>query len=173
MTNPTPQPESDIARAISEHYDVLREIAAQRLRRERAGDISATSVVHEAGRRLLVQRSGPQNDDQFLAIASTMMLRVVVDRLRKSGATRRQEAAAARNVAAEGTAGDEGVGESVRELCDRFPRQAEAFVLHVVCGTTQERIAHMLEMSVPTVERHIRFARSWLASRLSRGGEPV
>ncbi|MFZ4576143.1 MAG: ECF-type sigma factor [Phycisphaerales bacterium] len=171
MTTPSPQPESDIARAIGEHYDVLREIAAQRLRRERTGEISATSVVHEAGRRLLVQRAGPQNDDQFLAIASTMMLRVVVDRLRKLGATRRHEAGAARAADADEQPADEGVTECVRELCARFPRQAEAFVLNVVCGTSQERIAQMLAMSVPTVERDIRFARSWLASRLSRGGD--
>ena len=65
-------------------YDELRRRAAAFLRRERASQtLQPTALVHEVYLRLVDQdRAVWQNRAQFLAIASEMMRRILVDRAR-------------------------------------------------------------------------------------------
>jgi RNA polymerase sigma factor (TIGR02999 family) len=62
-------------------YDELRQVARRQLRRESGGHtLSATALVHEVYLRLLQQRGLAAADRQgFLAIAGTIMRRILVD----------------------------------------------------------------------------------------------
>src|ERR1035441_3681792 len=65
-------------------YDELRRLAAYHLRQERPDhSLQATALVHEAYLRLSVQDQSQWRDrTQFVAVASQMMRRVLVDHAR-------------------------------------------------------------------------------------------
>src|SRR4051794_10192417 len=64
-------------------YQELRRCAAAQLRRERNSTLQPTALVHEAYLRLVDQdRAIWHNRAQFLAVASQMMRRLLVDRER-------------------------------------------------------------------------------------------
>src|SRR5688572_9260034 len=71
-------------RVVALVYDELRQRAAAHLRRERQGHtLQPTALVHEAYLRLVDQRKAEwQNRAQFLAVASQMMRRILIDRAR-------------------------------------------------------------------------------------------
>ena len=71
-------------RLIPVVYDELRRRAAGHIRRERSGHtLQPTALVHEVYLRLVDQeRAVWRNKAQFLAIASEMMRRILVDRAR-------------------------------------------------------------------------------------------
>ena len=50
---------------------------------------------------------------------------------------------------------------------DRDPRAARAVEMAYFGGMAQNEIACVLEVSLPTVERDLRFARAWLSQQLS------
>src|SRR5215204_1085166 len=72
-------------------YDELRRRAAAFLRRERAGQtLQPTALVHEVYLRLVDQdRAIWRNRAQFLAVASEMMRRILVDRVRSQKMSKR------------------------------------------------------------------------------------
>ena len=72
-------------------YRELRQRAAARLRREREGHtLQPTALVHEAYLRLIDQKRTPwQNRAHFLAVASEMMRRILVDHARRKKMAKR------------------------------------------------------------------------------------
>ena len=72
-------------------YRELHERAAARLRRERAGHtLQPTALVHEAYLRLIDQKRTPwQNRAHFLAVASQLMRRILVDHARRKKMAKR------------------------------------------------------------------------------------
>ncbi|HET9385201.1 MAG TPA: ECF-type sigma factor, partial [Gemmatimonadales bacterium] len=80
-------------RVIALVYQELRRRAAAQLRRERhAGTLQPTALVHEAYLRLVDQRRAVwQNRAQFLAVASQMMRRILIDRARARKRLKRPE----------------------------------------------------------------------------------
>src|SRR5688500_12444138 len=72
-------------------YDQLRRQAAQQLRRERPGhSLSPTAVVHELYLRLVAQdHASWLNREQFFAVASRLIRRVLVDHARERHAAKR------------------------------------------------------------------------------------
>jgi RNA polymerase sigma factor (TIGR02999 family) len=72
-------------------YDTLRRVAARQLRRERADHtLQSTALVHEAYLRLIdQQRAEWQNREQFFAVASQMIRRILVNHARAEMAAKR------------------------------------------------------------------------------------
>src|SRR6187397_2154949 len=72
-------------------YDELRRRAGAFIRRERSGQtLQPTALVHEVYLRLVgQQRAQWRNRAQFLAIASEMMRRILVDRARARNVAKR------------------------------------------------------------------------------------
>ena len=71
-------------------YTELKRHAARHLRRERADHtLSTTALVHESYLRLASQGGVWQNREQFLAVASRMMRRILVDHARARAANKR------------------------------------------------------------------------------------
>lgn len=165
-------------------YAELRRLARRAMGRERQDHtLEATALAHEAFVRLLPQQEITwQNRAHFFAIAARMMHRVLTDYARQRSAQRRPPPSA--KVSLTGVAGDFGAGPDVEalavhqvleQLAALDARQAEIVQLRFFGGLTNEEIAHVLELSVATVERDWRFARAWMRRELARrpgGTEP-
>lgn len=163
-------------------YDDLHRVAQDRLRKrfgERldAMTISPTSLTNDAAIAIMKQRSEWKNSDHFFAIATRLMLRLITDYQRerlalKRGGGKRGRPIESIDVRTPHDADDLLDGESLRaidavsDLHEIHPRKAEVVTLHVFTGHPLPRVASMLGVSVPTVERDWRFAKAWLAKEL-------
>src|ERR1700746_1071291 len=79
------------AKLVSLIYDELHRIAASRLRDERIDHtLQTTALVHEAYMKMSAQRNAKwQNRNQFFAVASQVMRRILVDYARGQKRIRR------------------------------------------------------------------------------------
>lgn len=154
-------------------YDELRALAAYHMERERPGHtLPPTAVVHEVYLRLAKQdKTAWTNRAQFLAVASGMIRRVLVDHARARAAHKR---GAARRVALEDCEPPEqpreaeigGIDEALNELAKLDERQARVVELRYFGGLSIEETAEALGVSPGTVKGDWRLARAWLAARL-------
>lgn len=164
-------------------YQDLRERARQRLRGERADHtLETAALVHEAYLRLLdIERVEWRDREHFLAVASRVMRRVLVDYGRRRRADKR--GGGERPISLdEGAAGAEvplatlvAVGELLEKLETEHPRTAAVVEQRYLGGLTNDEIGRLNEVSVSTVERELRFGRAWLAEALGErpaGDEP-
>ena len=57
---------------------------------------------------------------------------------------------------------------SLRQLAQVDPRAAEILQLTYFAGLQRQDIAQVLDISIPTVDCELRFARAWLSDQLER-----
>jgi RNA polymerase sigma factor (TIGR02999 family) len=157
-------------------YDELRQLAAQRIAREKFGmTLDATSLVHEAYVRLVGDNPerGWNGRGHFFAAASEAMRRILIEnarrkrRIRHGGELQRQSLNEA-ELADE--AEDEkllAVDEALDQLAQEDSAVAEVVKLRFFVGFTIEKTAEILNTSVRTVNRHWAYARAWLYQHLS------
>jgi RNA polymerase sigma factor (TIGR02999 family) len=152
-------------------YAELKRHAARHLRRERADHtLCTTALVHESYLRLASQGGVWQNRAQFLAVASRMMRRILVDHARGRAADKRaallvqldEESAVSPSRSADLLALDEALDDLARED-ERASRLVE---LRYFSGMTQDEAAATLSVSPATVARDWQYARAWLFRRL-------
>ncbi len=176
---------------MPELYDTLRQMAATRLRRERgSAAMAATELVNEAMLRLFAAQApgGAAADTaadpghrkhyvdraHFLAVSALYMRSILVDRARTAVArdepTRMLTLTLA---AAQQPASDVdalqlvALDQALRELKAEDLRAARVMELSAFAGMQREEIAHVLSLSVPTVDRDLRFARAWINQALA------
>lgn len=161
-------------------YQELRRRASDRLRRERPGHtLQATALVHEAYLRLLGQRAPSwQNRNQFYAIASQMMRRILVDHARARRASKRQgqriRLELHEDVASSGPREVDliALDQALDDLTALDPRQGRMVELRFFAGLSHEEVAAVLDLSPATVKREWRVARAWLFQRVAgQGGD--
>jgi RNA polymerase sigma factor (TIGR02999 family) len=164
-------------------YDELRNLAAQKLAQEAAGQtLQPTALVHEAYLRLV---SSPQHQPEkqpnwesrghFFAAAAEAMRRILVENARRKQAVK--HGGGQRRVPLEEF---HRVTESPEDLLDldgaltRFaaeePDKARLVQLRFFAGLSTPDAAAALGISVATAERWWTFARAWLFGEL-QGGE--
>jgi RNA polymerase sigma factor (TIGR02999 family) len=158
-------------------YEELRKLAASKMAREKPGQtLQATALVHEAWLRLV----GPEEQrswnsrGHFFGAAAEAMRRILVDRARQKARIRhggKMERVDLEhvNLATEDT--DETVlalDEALEKLARESPHKAEIVKLHYFTGMNYPEIARALGISLPTVERHWAYARSWLYREMKR-----
>jgi RNA polymerase sigma factor (TIGR02999 family) len=126
--------------------------------------------------RLLGQAGTVENRAHFLALAATMMRRVLVDRARRRHALRRggvtclvpldeiDQATSPRSIDVIA------LDAALEELAAFDSRQAQVVELHFFGGLPFEEVATVLETSPSTVFREWRVARLWLMKRLAGEG---
>ena len=166
-------------------YRRLRALAASQLRRRAAlaGGVSLqpTDLVHEAFLRLVKQRKQYDNRGQFFAIASRVMMRVLVDEYRARGRVKRGGDAVRVTLTDRHVRGEQPAElsvlvpafvESLERLQELDARTAEVAQLRLLWGLTMDEIRDTLGVSLSTVEREWRFARGWLASQLGESTAP-
>jgi RNA polymerase sigma factor (TIGR02999 family) len=161
-------------RLIPVVYDELRRRAGGFIRRERSGQtLQPTALVHEVYLRLVDQeRAVWRNKAQFLAIASEMMRRILVDRARARKMAKRSGRWARVTLvdsAARGAPHDVDVLDlhaALEELSTFDCRKARVAELRFFGGLSLEEIGHVLGTSLATTMRDWQAARAWLFRRL-------
>jgi RNA polymerase sigma-70 factor, ECF subfamily len=162
-------------RVVALVYEELRRRAAAHLRRERQGHtLQPTALVHEAYLRLVEQRDADwKNRAQFLAVASQMMRRILIDRARTRKRAKRlgdRQQVSLDNVdlasqPLEIDVLDLDVALTKLEAFD--PRKCRIAELRFFGGLSLEETGHVLDVSLATVERDWQGARAWLFKTLT------
>ena len=160
-------------------YDELRRRAAAYLRRERAGHtLQPTALVHEAYLRLVDQdRVAWQGRAHFMAIAASMMRRVLMDHGRRQKAGKRGGGSISRVTFDERLVPSGAreldlvaLDEALDALAALDELKARIVELRAFGGLEVEETAEVLGISTATVKRHWAFALAWLQQRVR--GEP-
>jgi RNA polymerase sigma factor (TIGR02999 family) len=113
----------------------------------------------------------------FFATVSLTMRRVLRDHARarladKRGGDRVQVTLSSLAVGEESMAADLLTLDRLLDtLARNDPRAAQVMELTYFMGLQRQEIAELLGVSVPTVDRELRFSRAWLAEQLGRGLE--
>lgn len=167
-------------RAQSEVMRELEKIAASRMRGEDAATLAPMDLLNEALLRVIEKQDDAQseavawkNRAHFFATMSLHMRSILVDRARARNADKRgggaihvtlSEIDAEESIVAELVALD----EILKQLALIDARGAEILHLTYFAGLSREEIAEVTKISIPTVDRELRFARAWLSTALGR-----
>jgi RNA polymerase sigma factor (TIGR02999 family) len=156
-------------------YNQLKKIAANQLRRERAGhSLQPTALVHEAYMRLnKLDQVDWQGRSHFFCISATIMRRILVDHARAEQARKRGDGAVQVTLdsgvmaVAETTIDVLAVDGALTRLAAFDQRQAAIIEMHFFAGQTFEEIALELGVSSRTVKRDWTMARAWMRQELA------
>jgi RNA polymerase sigma factor (TIGR02999 family) len=157
-------------------YQELRSLAHQRLRHEGGTpSLDTTALVHDAYLKLVDVRRARFNDRaHFLAMASRVMRRLLVDQARARRAAKRgggeqavelDEALWVSQAQSDDFAD---LDEALRQLESIDPRQGQIVEQRYFGGMSLQETAAVLGVSLSTVKRELRFAHAWLAAELGR-----
>lgn len=160
-------------------YGELRRLAGHYMRAERGGHtLQATALIHEAYLRLVEQRGLDwRSRAHFVAVAATMMRRVLLNHARAGSAGKR--GAGESPVALDSVAQSLGwsptelisLDDALRDLFRNSPRLGQIVELRLFGGFSVVESARYLEVSTATVKRDWRLAKAWLRRQL--GHEPA
>jgi RNA polymerase sigma factor (TIGR02999 family) len=160
-------------------YQPLKRLARSHMRRENPNHtLSATALVHEAWLRLSDQsRTQWRDRGHFMAIASTMMRRILVDHALARRAAKRDasfDTASTSALEQQPTPLDRdvvAVHDALLALEAHDPRAAKVVELRFFGGFELEEVAEALGVSLATVKRDWTLARAWL--RREMGGSSL
>jgi RNA polymerase sigma factor (TIGR02999 family) len=155
-------------------YNQLRDLASQKLAREKAGQtLQATALVHEAYIRLVgAQDPGWNGRGHFFAAAAEAMRRILINRARDRGRAKRGgnlSRVDLGNVCDPFDAPDDDLLElddAIDRLAKAYPRPAELVKLRFFAGLSLDEAAAALGVSTRTANREWIFARAWLRDAL-------
>jgi RNA polymerase sigma factor (TIGR02999 family) len=158
-------------------YPQLREVAAAYIRRERQPDIfQATMLVNELYLRLVTQRkAGWEDRRHFYAFAARAMRMILIDNARSNQAT--MHGGGATHIPLNEDLVWVGIGSpdmldlnrALEELEVLDATKVRAIELRYFLGCTSEETATLMQVSKATVDRDLRFARTWLFERMFPG----
>jgi RNA polymerase sigma factor (TIGR02999 family) len=154
-------------------YPELMRMARGHLSRAGTVSLDAPALLHEAYLRLTDQANLPDaNRRVFFAYASKVMRSVIVDYVRERGAQKRGgntpnvtlSTGIAESIFTENSVSDiERALQALEAIDERAYRVVE---MRYFAGLTEEDIAGVLDVSVPTVKRDWRKARAFLYEHL-------
>jgi RNA polymerase sigma factor (TIGR02999 family) len=157
-------------RLIARLYPELAQIAAARLRGERATSLSTSDLINDAVLRL-IQGETPSLTDRahFMALASRMMRHILVDHARQRDAAKR------RHVKVELCTDIDGgqrldlisLETALVRLGAIDAQLTELVEMRYFGGMTIEDVAIVTGLSEPTVKRRWQAARAWLTDALA------
>jgi RNA polymerase sigma-70 factor, ECF subfamily len=148
----------------------LRRIARNYMRKERKDHtLETTALVNEAYLRLVDQKHVQwQNRAHFLAIASELMRRILVDYARRrqyqkrGGGLIQVTLSDATEVANQLSPDLVALDEALVSLAEIDPRRSRVVELRFFGGLSIEETAEVLKVSTTTVERDWTIAKAWL-----------
>jgi RNA polymerase sigma factor (TIGR02999 family) len=152
-------------------YDRMLALAHARLRNEAPGrTLNTTGLVHEAYLKLVqIDQVQWTDREHFLAVASEVMRRILVDAarrrhsLKRGGGLRREELQEDPGLSDDRAATITKLDDSLNKMAEQHPRPAQALSHVHFGGLSNEEAAQILGVSPATLERDLRFARAWLA----------
>lgn len=163
-------------------YQDLRRLAAAFLRTERANHtLQPTALVHEAYLRLAREHEQFSDRTRFVAHASSMMRRILVDHARARNAEKRggaktqialcEEAASAPAADQPGTEVDLlALDSALKRLAQIEPDQARIVELRFFGGLNVDETAKIMNIGRRSVDREWACARAWLFRELGGKG---
>ncbi|MFN7972959.1 MAG: ECF-type sigma factor [Acidobacteriota bacterium] len=152
-------------------YAELRRIARAHFRRER-GDhtLQPTALVNELFMKLTdVAGVSFRDRAHFYSIASRIMRRLLIDHARMHDAGKRRGARVTLHddmAVVDASCDTAALAAALEKLEGRYPRESRVVELRYLCGLTNEEAASVLDVSLATVKRDWKFARSWLLCEL-------
>lgn len=165
---------SDLERVAQAHMD--REFGAG----HPGITLEPAALVNETYMRLIRQRKRFDNRGQFFAIATKVMLRVLLDHSRRRRAAKRGGDRSRITLLvdhADPRSAPQRQGIEIEHLVDALEqlgaldrRKAEVVEMRVVWGLTMPEIAGSLELSVATIERDWAFAKAFLLREAGAAG---
>lgn len=162
-------------------YPHLRQVAAAYIRRERNPDLlQATALVHELYLKLLNQKKVAYEDRRhFYAFAAKVMRRILIDHARGNQSQMRGGGAIHIPLSDDLPWVDVGsedlleLNRALDELGTIDAHKVQLVELRYFLGCTAEETAALTQTSKATVDREMRFIKSWLYRRLHPdAGEP-
>jgi RNA polymerase sigma factor (TIGR02999 family) len=156
-------------------YPRLCQIAASYIRRERNPDLlQATALVHEVYLRLIEQKQAVWEDRaHFYTFAAKVMRRILTDHARSADAEKRG-GGGERVPLSEQIPWVQVGGESMVELnraLDELeaiaPQRVQLVELRFFLGCTAKETGEILHISKATVDREVKFVKSWLYRRIT------
>jgi RNA polymerase sigma-70 factor (ECF subfamily) len=159
-------------------YDTLHRLAHRYMVRERPDHTLQTSaLVNEAYLRLVDASRVPwKSRAHFFGISSALMRRILVDIARsrgyqkRGGALRKIEFNEAFFASPEPDANLVALDDALQALAGVDARKAKVVELRFFGGLTPEETAEVLDVSVDTVFRDWRLAKTWLVRELKHRG---
>jgi RNA polymerase sigma factor (TIGR02999 family) len=169
-------PQTDLL--VDETYDHMKRLAASYLQLESATvSLSPTVLVHEAYVKLAKQVSDKyQSRGHFLALAATMMRRILVDhararhRLKRGGDMVRVVFDEDLTISASRDGDILALNEVLDELQKLDTRQAKIVEMRFFGGMTVPEVADVLGLSTRTIENEWKMCRAWLRRSLEKSG---
>jgi RNA polymerase sigma factor (TIGR02999 family) len=153
--------------------DFLR-MAASRLHGHDEHTLAKGDMVNEAWLRLMRSQQSWDNRAHFFANAALTIRSVLTDHARARIADKRG-GERVRLTLTESLHGEESMAADLltldallRQLAAKDARSAQVVELTYFTGLQRGEIAEVLGISVPTVDRELRFARAWLATHMDR-----
>jgi RNA polymerase sigma factor (TIGR02999 family) len=151
-------------------YRELRQLAAQKLSREKPGQtLQATALVHEAYLRLVgVEGQAWKSKTHFFATAAEAMRRILIENARrkhrlKRGGQRQRIDLEDGKLSIDGPSHDLiALDEALNKLAETDKEKAELVKLRYFAGLTIEQAAEVLGISPTTAKREWAYARAWL-----------
>lgn len=169
--------QSDVDVLFERVYRELRALAASKMQAERPGHtLQPTALVNEVYMRMIDQTRVDWRDrSHFMAVAATMMRRVLIDYARRKAADRRGgdkhrlslEDAICLSEKCD-PADWVALSECLDNLASLNARHARTVELRVFGGMTIDEIAEVLNVSPATVKNDWRAARAWLGGQLCK-----
>jgi RNA polymerase sigma factor (TIGR02999 family) len=165
------------SRLFEQVYAQLKSIAANRLRGGAPGvTLTPTELLHEAVLRAAEVPKDFKNRAHFFATMSLMIRATLVDHARARAAQKRG-GDAVRVTLTQGDAGEESMVADILALDQALirlealdPRTSEVLHLTYFAGLDRQQIVDVLQLSLATVDRELRFARAWLSKELALTG---
>lgn len=160
-------------------YQELRQLAKHYMRKEQAGHtLETTALIHEAYLRLIdAKQVQIKNRAHFFGVSARLMRQILVDAARSRGYKKRGGGAqqvsldAALTVTQKPEVDLLAIDEALSALAAVDLRKSQVVEMRFFGGLTEEEIAIALAVSIETVKRDWRLAKSWLRMKLD-GGEP-
>ena len=158
-------------------YKELRQLAAQKLSREKPGQtLQPTALVHEVYIRLLRdQEQAWKSNTHFFSAAAEAMRRILVDNARRKhsrkhgGKHQRVDLEDATLAIQEPSEDMVALDEALKELEADDKIKADLVRLRYFAGLTTEQAAELLGLSLTTAKRHWRYAKAWLYTHMTAG----
>ena len=155
-------------------YPHLREVAAAYIRRERNPDVlQGTALVHELYLRLLNQKKAVGEDrSHFFAYAAKVMRMILIDHAHEMQTLSRggdlDRVSLSDDLAWVNIDGPEllDLDRALDELGQSDAAKVQLVELRYFLGCTVEETADLMQRSRTSVNRDLKFVRSWLYSRL-------
>lgn len=162
---------------VEQLYVHLHGLARSLFRDERNGHtLQTTALVHEAYLRLAQAKGREQTPrEQFLAIAATVIRRVLIDHARserarkRGGQLRHVQLNIEQLYIGRDTLDLLALDEALEALGDQSERCAKIVEMRFFGSMTEQEIADITGLSRATVARDWRWSRAWLMRRLSPG----